>query len=433
MTNKKRFFIFTLGCKINQYESEAIRESWISKGFVEVEDVKDADVVIVNSCAVTEMAVSDVKKYIRRFSRENPNCEIIVTGCAIPKWENVIKSFENVKYIVPQKQKAILKDYPELDINNKQSIEHFSLTISNYFRARPVVKIQDGCSHYCRYCIVPLTRGASVSRDIRDILDEVKRLLDNGFHELIISGINLREFKTSYNGKDIDVWDLVEIISKIMAKDYKGSRIRLSSLDPSLLNNKALRVLNTCENIAKHLHLSIQSADRDILKKMGRAHYTPDHIEQFIEKLSNIWRLFGLGCDVLVGFPGESDSNFENTYEFCKRMPFTYAHVFQYSKRPGTPAAKYPDQVPKQLKKERSRRLRELFVGKKKEFLKKQLQLNNVSVVVEDRDKLVGMNEYYVICEILNGNKGDLKKGDLVKARPVCVDFEKKNLIVSLE
>lgn len=429
----KRFYILTLGCKINQYESEAIREGWISKGFVEVDDVRLADVVIVNSCAVTQMAISDLKKYLRRFSRENPKCEIIVTGCAIPKWEREIISLDNVKYIIPQKQKAILKDYPELDINTKENLDHFSLTISDYFRARPLIKIQDGCSHYCKYCIVPLTRGPSKSRAVVDILDEVERLLKNGFNELIISGINLREFKAHYDGRSIDVWDLVEIVSKIMSKDYPYARMRLSSLDPALLHNKALGVIQKCQNLTKHLHLSIQSADPNVLKKMGRDHYTPDQIEEFIEKLSGIWGLFGLGCDILVGFPGEDERYFENTYNFCKRMPFTYGHVFQYSKRPGTPAAKYPDQVPKEVKKERSKRLRKIFSDKKKEFLNKQLQLDNVFVIVEDREKLIGMNEYYVICEIIDGNKEDLKKGDLVRAKPVNIDFNKKNLIVALE
>ncbi len=237
----KSFYILTLGCKINQYESEAIRENWIKKGFSEVDHPKKADVVVINSCAVTQMAVSDTKKYARRFARGNSHCKIIVTGCAIPRWEKEIRSIDGVVVTIPQREKAKLLLYPDGMLDGDISVrDDFSLEIESYYRARPLIKIQDGCSHYCKYCIVPLTRGPSRSRDIDSIFDEAKRILDAGFKEIIISGINLREFKGDYQGKEIDVWDLIYLMSNKIINKYDRARIRISSLDPSLLNDRAL-------------------------------------------------------------------------------------------------------------------------------------------------------------------------------------------------
>jgi len=428
--NSKRFYILTLGCKINQYESEAIRESWLEQGFVEVSDPKKADVILINSCAVTHMAVSDTKKYARRFIRENPGCELIITGCAIPRFEEEIKSIQGISLLVPQKKKAILSLYPRQQDVNIEDIPDFALEIKDYFRARPLIKIQDGCSHYCRYCIVPLTRGPSVSRDVRRILDEVQRILAKGFKEIIISGINLREFKGIFRDRELDVWDLIFLISKEIVKDFPGARIRISSLDPSLLNDKALEVIGNCPEIVPHLHISIQSASPRILKKMGRAHYCVGDIETFLKKLTEIWPVFGLGCDILVGFPGEEEEDFRLTYEFCKNMPFTYAHVFQYSKRDGTPAAKYLDQVPKKIMHKRSSLLRELFLNKKKEFIRSLLKLDSLNIVVEDTKKSIGMCEYYIICKLQKTDGTLPRKGSILKGIPVDVDLKAMNVVV---
>jgi len=427
----KGFYILTLGCKINQYESEAIREAWIKKGLFEVHDPQKADIVLINSCAVTHMAISDTKKYARRFARQNPECKIIVTGCAIPRWEKEIKAIDGVRLTIPQREKFQLLGFPE-NIGAKQDDfrDNFSLKIQDYFRARPIIKIQDGCSHYCKYCIVPLTRGPSKSRDVLSILEEVKTILDRGFKEIIISGINLKEFKGDYLGEELDLWDLIEVVATKLVRKYQGARIRISSLDPSLLNDRALDVISKCPEIAPHLHVSVQSASKKILEKMGRSHYSPDDILNFMYKLREIWPIFGLGCDVLVGFPGEDDKDFLDTYNFCKKMSFTYGHVFKYSKRPDTPAAKYPYQVPKDIKQKRSFLLRKLFLEKKKNFLKKLLSLDQVNIIVEDTEKLVGMNEYYIICKINKKSSIPLKKGELIKAVPMSLDFDKLNLVV---
>ncbi len=431
MENKKRFYILTLGCKINQYESESIRESWLRKGFVEMRDPSGADVILINSCAVTHMAVHDTKKYARRFIRENPGKEIIVTGCAIPRFEKEIRQINGIGHIIPQRKKSALLYYPNLNEDNLDEVSDFSLEISDYFRARPLIKVQDGCSHYCRYCIVPLTRGPSRSRDVDSILAEVDRILAKGFREIIISGINLMEFRNTYMDRELDIWDLIFLISKYTTRDYPDARIRISSIDPGLLHDKALDILERCSNIAPHLHISVQSASEKVLKRMGRSHYSPLDIEIFLRRLSNIWPVFGLGCDILTGFPGEDEGDFRLTYEFCKNMPFTYGHVFKYSKRPGTPAANYPDQVDKDVKQKRSSILRELFLDKKKRFIKSLISTNQLNVVVEDPKKGIGMCEYYIICK-LQGEFTGLRKGSIIKCIPRGEDLEAMNLIVEM-
>ncbi len=425
---QKSFFILTLGCKINQYESHAIRERWLEKGWQEAPCAQDADIILINSCAVTENAVSDTKKYARRFIRENPGATVVITGCAIPRFEKEISAISGVGMCIPQSQKASLLE-EEWDTREKKKCSGFEFHIHSYFRARPIVKIQDGCSHYCRYCIVPLTRGPSRSRKVEDILEEALILVKNGFEEIIFSGINLREFSSPYREKEIGMWELLAITEEHLLKNgLYNFRFRLSSLDPSMLNQRALEYLTASKHIVPHLHLSIQSGSPKILRLMGREHYSPEQIRNFIHCLSHTWEKFGLGADVLVGFPGEGEKEFQETLSLFKELPFTYGHVFTYSPRPGTPAARYENQVSPQEKKHRSMELRSLFKRKKQNFILSLLEHKKLTLAVEDEKQGVGMCEYYVICKTKEGFSLPSPKGRLLEVRPL--DARETYLIV---
>jgi MiaB-like tRNA modifying enzyme len=425
-----KFYITTLGCKINQYETQAIIEAWENRGNVLVAEPGQAEIIIVNSCAVTANAVRDLKKLLRKLAQATPGAKIIVAGCAAEVMEQELQKLKEVDSVIPQSQKAILlhPDFPALQTSNMEYRTSSSIFppfhITNYFRARAVVKIQDGCSHKCTYCIVPLTRGPSRSREPEAIFDEIERLLNNGLKEISLCGINLRHFGRDLSPKT-DFWNLLLQIQQKFGPEWQGkARIRISSLEPSELTDKALNALSQATLVCPHLHISLQSASPDVLKRMNRAHYHPEQLEKFIEQLKNIWPLFGLGMDILVGFPGESEQDFQATYDFCARIPLSYAHVFPYSKRPHTVAARFSNQIPAHIKKERAAILRELIRKKKTLFLNKLVKLPRVHLVLENENQ--GMTEYYVQARLQKSGSAFCSRQThprlLIKAMPVGID-----------
>ena len=435
------FALVTLGCKVNQYESQALREAWLARGLFETASLKDADIVCINSCAVTAKAVADLRAVVRRAHRAGNKTNIIITGCAAQVLGETLQGMPGVVLVVPQSAKSVLlrvgEEPPLLDsmastwekLLREASLRHVErdtcyppLILSDYDRSRAVLKTQDGCSHRCTYCIVPFTRGASCSRDMRESLAEAKRLLAAGFREITINGINLAQY-----GRDLsppcDFWDLVHFLDKELSPEWKGlARLRLSSLDPGQLNSKAIEVLGKSVLVAPHLHISLQSASRDVLRRMGRTHYDPGVLAGFCNALTDVFPQYGLGADILTGFPGELQEQADETELFCESLPFTYAHVFPYSRRPGTAAAAWPDQVQPAAKKERAARLRAVFIRKKTAFLEQCLKLPRVHVVCESFGKnATGVNEYYTDCRIVGSLPVDSRK-ELTLARPVGID-----------
>ncbi|MGE4290889.1 MAG: MiaB/RimO family radical SAM methylthiotransferase [Desulfovibrio sp.] len=409
---KRRMFAATLGCKINQYETQAIAEAWRGGGWESAESAAEADVILVNSCAVTAKAVADLRKTVRRLNRENPDAGIIVTGCAAQILREELAELPGVVRVVPQEDKAeLLRPHAA------------SFSISDYPRARAVVMVQDGCSHGCTYCIVPLTRGPSRSREPSEILDEAEQLLDKGFHELILSGVNLRQFGRDLApgplGNALDFWDLLCLLEERLARFAGRARLRLSSVEPGQLGDKALEVLGGSRLACPHLHLSLQAGDPEVLRRMGRGHYRAEQAEDFLEKLAASWPIFGLGADLLTGFPGETEAQFENTLDFCRRLPLSYAHVFPYSSRPGTPAARMKDKVPAEEKKRRAALLRGLADEKKSAFLQRVAGLERVDVLVQDT-RGNGVCAQYAPCRFTRPGPGIVAR-KLVPARPVGV------------
>lgn len=427
----RKFYIATLGCKINQYESEALTESWRALGLVEAAAPEDAQVLLVNSCAVTSRAVSDLRAQLRRLRKASPGARIVVTGCAAQVLGEELAAMPEVDEVVPQDRKADLLTGPFGPFGSGKGVAPSSDVVPRPFppfeigafnRARAVVKVQDGCSHGCTYCIVPLTRGPSVSREPGQVLSEMRRLLDAGYRELVLSGVNLRQYgrdlpESARHGRSLDFWDLLARVEAELAPEWAGrARLRLSSVEPGQLDAKALDVLGASRLVAPHLHLSLQSGDPEVLRRMGRGHYRPEQVLEFLKGLRQAWPRLGLGADLLTGFPGETEAQFETTYAYCRELPLTYAHVFPYSPRPGTPAADWPDTLPKAERTARAARLRTLAESRKRGFLKTLRALPELTVLVERAKNLGnGVCEFYAPC-LVHGQ--GLKPGSLVRMRP---------------
>lgn len=398
MPEVEKFYIFTLGCKINQYESQVLLEAWQRQGFKATDQPEQAEHILINSCAVTERAVQDLRRAVRRLNRASPGARIVLTGCAASGGCSDLGSLPGVSQIIPQQEKQRLMFFQDSPAGpGPQAREFCSLQgIADFPRARPVLKVQDGCSSNCSYCIVPITRGKSRSRPPGQILQEANDLVQAGFQELVLSGINLAQFRFAGKG---GFWELLHWLDgQLFSRWGDRLRLRLSSLDPALLGPKALRVLDSCRLVCPHLHLSLQSASPRILQNMGRNNYSILQIQDFLASLVQVWPLYALGADILLGFPGETQEDFKRTMQFCQEQPLSYAHVFTYSPRPGTRAAKFPEQVPSKLKKMRSQELRLGLEAKKEVFWHVLSAKDKLEVVLEQTDPALGLCEYYVPC-----------------------------------
>jgi MiaB/RimO family radical SAM methylthiotransferase len=387
----KKFSTITLGCKINQYETQSLIEARELDGWVYQNEPADCQAIIINSCAVTARAVRDTRKAARQAAAANPEAEIIVTGCAVQAFEAEFSSMPEVSRAVLQKDKFTLS----------RESKNLDLRISDYFRARAPVRVQDGCSHRCTYCIVPLTRGKPISRSPEDCLQEIVRLFSAGIREISLCGINLSQYGRDLD-PEIDFWELVNFLRDRVQKEWSGrARFRLSSLEPSELTPRALDTIKRCSDmLCPHLHISLQSGSPRILRKMNRGQYHPDQLFDFIRGLKAIWPVFGLGADILLGFPGEDRELYAQTRSVVDRLPLTYAHIFPFSPRPGTPAAKFSGQVDPGETKKRCRELKQITEEKKKAFHLRLLELPAVHPVLETRQS--GMNEYFVPTELKN-------------------------------
>lgn len=453
------FHIATLGCKVNQYESQAIREAWLAAGLAESGEPQKAGLILVNSCAVTAKAVADVRRVVRRLHHDAPDADIIVTGCAAAPHLKELAALPGVVRVVPQDDKAELKDpllntaYFDLpDARGAdgrfapaapqgfvgltlQSPEYQrpsaypDLSVSGCERSRAILKIQDGCSHGCAFCIVPLTRGGARSRPFAESLAEAVRLLEAGFTEIVISGVNLRQYR--HDGKG-GFWTFLAALDAALAPKWEGrARFRLSSLDPGQLGPEALETLGRCRMLAPHLHLSLQSGSASVLLRMGRGHYDPGLLPDFLAQLRSFWPLYGLGADILTGFPGESEAEFAEGMRLVRLLGLSYAHVFPYSPRPGTRAALMPGQLSQRVKKTRAEKLRIQAGQSRKSFLDKLAALPELTVVFEGRAEKNGLDkglcEYYAECRLCEPSSGTPRS--MSRVRPLKTDG--KTLLVT--
>ena len=379
--------LHTLGCKVNYAETAQLINKFEELGYQITEFGEESDIIIINTCSVTNNADVEARKIIRRAKRNSPNAFLGVMGCYAQLKPQEVAQIQGVDGVFGQREKfripSIIHNYlnGEKTQVNVSCIEDLpfetALTTDNELRTRAFLKIQDGCNYFCSFCTIPYARGRSRSIDFSLLPKQFKKIIQSGYKEVVISGINLGDYK-SKNGENFT--DVVKLISKL---NY-DLRVRISSIEPNLLNNEIIDIVANSSNFCKHFHIPLQSGSAEILRKMKRR-YKPEYYYNLIEKINKKIPNCGIGIDVIVGFPGETDEKFIETYKFLEKLSFSYLHVFTYSERDNTPAVKYPNPVPINERKKRTNILRNLSLSKKKQFYKKQIG-NTLVVIPETYD-----------------------------------------------
>lgn len=395
----KQFFIQTLGCKVNQFESDAIAIELEKQGWIQVADSKQADVLIVNTCAVTSKAGMQSRQTIRKIIRENPDAKVLVTGCHAQTEPELIRKIENVTHVVSNADKnRIARHILDLcDADFEFSFKPADHTPAHKFKSfketvygrmtRAYLKIQDGCNAFCTYCIVPHARGSSVSMPQNEVMQQLSALHEKGFKEVILSGIHIGLY-----GLDLKPsLTLTGLLEKINARK-PVHRIRISSIEPAELTSQIIKLAEPGNIICDHFHVPLQSGDDGILTKMKRP-YTSATFEKVINNIHEVLPDAGIGVDTLIGFPGEDDAAFENTYKLMEKLPITYLHVFPFSPRKGTPAFHFKSKVPSDVIKERCARMRELDKQKRMNFIMRQMGKPLEALVQNTPDKKTGLLE----------------------------------------
>ena len=360
----KKVAFHTLGCKVNTYETDAMEQMLLSHGYEIVSFENQADIYIINTCSVTNMADRKSRQMLHKAKKKNPNAVVVAAGCYVQAAPKEVLADAGVDLVIGNNRKQdlvqILEDYFKehreeavIDINKEQEYEELELDfVSDHTRA--YIKVQDGCNQFCSYCIIPYTRGRVRSRAKQDVISEIKRIAKNGTKEVVLTGIHLSSY-----GKDLkDGTDLLDLIKSV--QEVNGiQRIRLGSLEPRIISLEFAQELRKLDKFCPHFHLSLQSGCEATLKRMNR-HYTPEEYYEKCELLREVFEHPAITTDVIVGFPGETEEEFEETYKFLEKVNFYEMHVFKYSKRKGTRAAEMENQVPEPIKTKRSNILLEL-------------------------------------------------------------------------
>ncbi|MFA4911345.1 MAG: tRNA (N(6)-L-threonylcarbamoyladenosine(37)-C(2))-methylthiotransferase MtaB [Desulfobacteria bacterium] len=374
----KKIAIATLGCKVNRYDSAVIHKLLEVAEFSFVPFDQQADVYIVNTCTVTKRADYQSRQLIRRSHRLNPDALIIVTGCYAQRSPQEIKKIQGVDYTV-----GIGKKERILDLINGSPRKEVPLEITNDIPAFPehtraFLKVQDGCDSYCSYCIVPYARGRSKSLRKEDAIRSISKLAELGYREIVLTGIHLGSY-------GLDIKPPSNLTNLLRSIEHEGisCRIRLSSIEPTEFDDDLIALISSSPIICNHLHIPLQSGDDEVLKRMNRP-YSSELFKELVKKLVSAIPDLNIGVDVIVGFPGESHENFTNTVNVIEELPIGYIHVFPYSRRPGTPAADFPDQVDSKTIKKRGKILRSLGNMKREEFYRRFLG-KRLSILVESK------------------------------------------------
>ena len=404
-----KFNIVTFGCKVNQYESNMMKERMLSSNFFYVENISEANIIVVNTCSVTNVADKKCLKMIRRIKREYPNSILVVAGCSSQNKQEIYENLD-IDILIGNKDKSkiyiLLKEYIKthkryVKFYNDRKLDFEDMLISDYNHVRAFIKIEDGCDNFCSYCIIPYVRGSVRSKNFETVIKEAKLLTQKGHKEIVLTGIHTGH----YMDNDYDLTDLINELSKI--EDLL--RIRISSIEITELNDKFLNMLSTNKKVCDHLHIPLQAGSDKILKKMNRK-YDLKYYEEKIKKIRMIRPDISITTDIIVGFPYETDELFNETLEFSRKMNFSKIHVFPYSIRLGTSAANMPNQVDESIKKERVKKLMDLsetmekeyynkFVGKELDILVEECD-NNVSIGHSSNYLMIRLNEKLEVGQI---------------------------------
>lgn len=380
----------TLGCKLNFAETSTIGKQFLQKGFTVVDYSENADVYVINTCSVTGQADKECRQIVRRALRNNPDAFVIVTGCYAQLRPDEISKIDGVDAVLGSNEKFNLFEYINQFNKKELSCVHVSPTeeLNSFYsshstdaddRTRAFFKIQDGCDYKCSFCTIPLARGKSRSLDALHVVTEFKEILERGYKEIVLTGVNVGDYSSSLNPdreKDYEQdqeaeLDLSGILENILKVDGEY-RIRISSIEPNLLNDKIIELTANDNRMVNHFHIPLQSGCDKILKLMQRRYNTNDYktvITKLVEKIDNV----GIGVDVIVGFPGETEEDFIETYNFLRDLPVSYLHVFTYSERPNTKAYNMDEQVDVIERKRRNNMLRILSEKKRNEFYRKMI------------------------------------------------------------
>ena len=396
----KTIAFHTLGCKVNTYESNAMLKIFNEAGYQEVDFKEIADVYVINTCTVTNTGDSKSRQMIRKAIRKNPQATVCVVGCYSQIAPEEIEQIEGVGVVLgTQYRKDIVKyvdEYlktgkPVIKVDNVMNLKKFEdLNIDRFKNTRAFLKIQDGCNNFCTYCIIPYARGRVRSRDKDSVLNQAKTLVANGYVEIVLTGIH-----TAGYGEDLDNYSFYDLLVDLVKIDGL-KRLRISSIETSQISDEIINLIGSNDIIVDHLHIPLQSGCDATLKRMNRKYTTSQYLEK-INKIRNYLPNIAFTTDVIVGFPGESDEEFEETYNFIKEVNYSELHVFPYSPRRNTPAAKMKDQVDDKIKHERVNRLLELSKELNRDFALKQIG-KTLKVLFEKRDDdyLVGHASDYL-------------------------------------
>lgn len=417
--------VMTLGCKVNKYESDSLIYQLEKKGYQTTDKLEFADIFVINTCAVTNEAEKKSRQMIARCKKFNKNAKIFVCGCAS---QHNSKQFldKDVEVVMGVSAKLKIIEFIENLTKNtekmQKNIENIEILPLNYqddlfakqSRTRAYIKIQDGCNNFCSYCIIPYLRGRSRSRDFDSIINEAKSLGED-VKEIVLTGINVTDYKI--NGQ-------AGLLPLLQELDKLGKRIRLSSMEDTLVNDEFIKGLSKLKNFCPHFHLSLQSGSDSVLKRMNR-HYTSEEFRRSVELIRKYFSLAGITTDVIVGFCDESEKEFEETYRFIEEVKFSQLHIFKYSVREGTVASKLYKDLPPEIKQQRLERLEMLGDKLKEEFLNSNRQ---VDVLIEEKEGeyFVGYSKNYIKCyltsqqdltnQIINGKvESQFKEGVLIK------------------
>ena len=394
----------TLGCRVNQYETEAIAEAFIKKNYEVVDFDEFADVYVINTCTVTSIGDKKSRQMIRKAKKINPEAIVVVAGCYAQVSPDEVAKIEGVDIIIGTSDKGkaaeLVEEYKKnrhqiKKVDNIMSIREFEeLEIDEYQdRTRAFLKIQDGCNRYCSYCLIPYARGPVRSRTLENIIKEVKKLASNGFKEIILSGIHVASY-----GKDLENVNL-ELIVELVNQISGIERIRIGSVEPMFFKEDAIMKLSSIDKFCPHFHLSLQSGCDATLKRMNR-HYTSEMYRDTVHKIREKFTDASITTDVIVGFPGETEDEFYSTYEFLKDIKLSKMHIFKYSPRKGTKAAEFTDQISAEVKEARSKTLLELDKILEREYLDKFINREMDVLFEENNENLTcGYTRNYIkVC-----------------------------------
>ena len=372
-----KIFIETLGCKVNTYESEVIKEEFLRNGYELADNLSDANVIVVNTCSVTNQSDAKSRKVIRNARKNNKNAILVVCGCSSQNHQDELKDL-GADILIGNKDKSKIFDYVN-NYDNKQIINYYNMintdfekmSLDNYSeRTRAFVKIQDGCNNYCSYCIIPYLRGTIRNKDLNDAINEINTLVNNGFKEIVLTGIHTGSYP-----------ELVKLIQEI-SKNDKLERIRISSIEATEINDEFLKELKNNNKICNHMHIPVQAACDNTLKKMNRK-YDMDKFKEIINKIREVRPDINITTDLIVGFPTETKEDFLESYNNANEIKFGKIHVFPYSKRDGTVAAKMKSIVTDAEKKERTHKMITLSNKLENEYYNKFID-KTLSVLVEE-------------------------------------------------